>query len=97
MSSAIVAKQWLLKGRVQGVGCRAQIAEAVLQLGHVSGWVRNLEDGRVEVMAKGPQWRLDSLDLWLHKHLRAPVQAQEILCQEKTPEEVDQTGFVIRR
>jgi acylphosphatase len=43
-----------LRGRVQGVGMRWWIRSRALELG-LSGWARNLEDGRVEVVAEGPE------------------------------------------
>jgi acylphosphatase len=47
-----VARRWLISGEVQGVGYRffAQRAAARHQ---VTGYVRNLADGRVEVLAEG--------------------------------------------
>jgi acylphosphatase len=43
-----------VRGRVQGVGMRWWIRSRALELG-LAGWARNLEDGRVEVVAEGPK------------------------------------------
>jgi acylphosphatase len=43
-----------LRGRVQGVGMRWWIRARALELG-LAGWARNLDDGRVEVVAEGPE------------------------------------------
>jgi acylphosphatase len=40
-------------GRVQGVGFRAT-AQALARRFAVTGWVRNLPDGRVRLLAEGP-------------------------------------------
>lgn len=50
----------LITGRVQGVGFRytTQVMAEDLNL---TGWVRNLIDGRVEMLAEGPQDRLEEL------------------------------------
>ncbi len=42
----------LVSGRVQGVWFRAFTRDSAMELG-VTGWVRNLPDGRVETMAEG--------------------------------------------
>ena len=44
--------QVLYSGRVQGVGFRYQVRQLVAGF-EVSGFVRNLADGRVELMAEG--------------------------------------------
>lgn len=50
---AACMQRWLISGRVQGVGYRAWLAHEARALG-LSGWVRNLEDGRVEALLHGP-------------------------------------------
>jgi acylphosphatase len=47
-----LTKHYLISGRVQGVGYRAFAQRTALGF-KLKGWVRNLNDGRVEVMAQG--------------------------------------------
>ncbi len=44
----------VVRGRVQGVGFRFHTQERAQRLG-LNGWVKNLPDGSVEVMAAGPR------------------------------------------
>jgi acylphosphatase len=50
----------LAKGRVQGVGYRAFCANEAMMLG-IDGYVRNLPDGRVEVVAEADEGALRQL------------------------------------
>jgi acylphosphatase len=51
---ADVAARWLVTGVVQGVGFRWFVAREAERLG-LRGWVRNLADGSVEVVAAGEE------------------------------------------
>ena len=61
----VVARRYLVSGRVQGVGFRYFVEKHASLLG-VAGWVRNLDDGRVEVHAQGPPEQLVEFEgrLW---------------------------------
>lgn len=54
----------LVRGRVQGVYYRAATVERAVALG-LRGWVKNLPDGRVEVVVAGPTVALGGLTEWL--------------------------------
>jgi len=56
--------RFLVEGRVQGVFFRASTRGQALSLG-VAGYARNLDDGRVEVLASGRAEALDTLEQWL--------------------------------
>ena len=53
-------------GRVQGVGFRVSTLDRAMLLGLV-GYVQNLWDGSVEVVAEGPRSALGDLVTWLHQ------------------------------
>jgi acylphosphatase len=54
------ARRWFISGRVQGVGYRYFAQRAASTLG-LTGYTRNLDDGRVEVYAVGPGEKLSEL------------------------------------
>ncbi|MCC4265737.1 acylphosphatase [Oceanimonas baumannii] len=61
--SMIARKIWV-SGRVQGVSFRYYTQCEAERLG-VSGYARNLPDGRVEVLAEGPAAAVRQLTAWL--------------------------------
>ena len=52
-----------ISGRVQGVSYRAYTQKQARALG-LTGWVRNLSDGRVELVAEGPPEMIQALIAW---------------------------------
>ena len=59
-----VCKRCLVSGQVQGVFYRASTAGRARELG-VTGYARNLPDGRVEVLACGEEKAVQELVDWL--------------------------------
>ncbi len=84
----------VVHGRVQGVFFRASTQKKAQALG-LTGWVRNLPDGTVEVLAAGPRSVLERLLEWLHQGPPlARVQRVEhdwVVCQT-LPERFDIAG-----
>lgn len=62
----------IVKGRVQGVFYRQSTKERATALG-LCGWVRNLDNGNVELIASGSQDQLNLLIEWCKKGPPAAV------------------------
>jgi acylphosphatase len=60
---------YLVKGRVQGVGFRWFVQREAAELG-LRGWVRNTDDGHVEIIAAGEPDVLTDLKTELRKGSR---------------------------
>lgn len=54
-----------INGRVQGVNFRASTQQQATTTG-VSGWVRNLDDGRVEAVFEGPRAAVSRMVSWCY-------------------------------
>ena len=68
----LVARTWFVSGRVQGVGFRWFVEKHATEIG-LCGWVRNEDDGRVQVYAAGEPEHLDRLAALLHQGPRMAV------------------------
>jgi acylphosphatase len=89
----IVARRFLIGGRVQGVGYR-MFAESAAAVEGVHGYVRNLPDGRVEALAEGDQESVDRVEMKLR---RGPGGARvESFDVEPAAPTYRATGFSIR-
>ncbi len=62
----------LIIGLVQGVFFRREITDLARRL-RITGWVRNLPDGKVEALAEGERARLDELIRFCHVGPRGAV------------------------
>jgi acylphosphatase len=63
-------RRYLVSGRVQGVGFRWFVEREAAQIG-ITGWVRNCENGDVEVLATGTNEQHSSLRRKLREGPRA--------------------------
>ncbi len=57
-------KRVFVTGKVQGVGFRAQAKDKAVSLG-INGFVRNLDDGRVEILISGDGRLLEEYLAWI--------------------------------
>jgi len=60
MADKDIQKHIYISGRVQGVGFRAFCRSTARTLG-IKGWVRNLRDGRVELVIQGPPAKVEKM------------------------------------
>ncbi len=56
----------IISGKVQGVFYRVVCQEVAQELG-LTGWVRNLPTGQVEVLAQGEKEKIEKLIEWCKK------------------------------
>jgi acylphosphatase len=89
----LVARHYVIAGRVQGVGFRF-FAEAAAMREGVHGWVRNLPDGRVEVRLEGDVDAVERVEAALRRG-PSSSRVEDVSVHEETPSG-RATGFTIR-
>jgi acylphosphatase len=77
---------------VQGVWYRESCRAEAVSLG-VSGWVRNLADGRVEAVLEGPPAAVARVVQWCHE---GPSRARVDAVETHTEPPVGESGFHVR-
>jgi acylphosphatase len=83
-----------ISGLVQGVFFRDHTQRWASSLG-LTGWVRNLDDGRVEALAEGPE---NDLQAFISKLRQGPPHARvEDIEVEWGPYEGEFRGFIVLR
>ncbi len=83
-----------ISGRVQGVFFRSSTKDKADELG-ISGWVKNLSDGRVEAVFEGEEGSVKKMIEWCRKGPEyARVDDMEVISENYTGEF---KGFALRR
>ena len=82
-----------VSGTVQGVFFRATTRDEARERG-VDGWVKNLDDGRVEAVFEGPETAVQELIDWCHEGSPAAT-VTDVDATWEAPSGLD--GFEIRR
>jgi len=89
----VTSLQVFYEGRVQGVGFRWTVRHIAKGF-EVTGWVRNLIDGRVEMQLNGEQDEVRAfLDAIANSELRAHIRKAS---ENNLPTPVEASGFEIR-
>ena len=88
----MIRRRVLVAGHVQGVFFRDTCRREALAAG-VSGWVRNLPDGRVEAIFEGEPDAVEQLVSWAH-HGPRRAHVVDVEVTEEPPEGV--SGFTVR-
>jgi acylphosphatase len=92
MSDRTIRRRVCVSGRVQGVWFRESCRDPAPAAG-VAGWVRNLGDGRVEVVLEGPPGAVDEVLVWCRRGpRRARVDRVDVV--DEAP--VGEQGFRVR-
>ena len=89
----LVARRFLISGRVQGVGFRFFV-EARATAEGVHGWVRNLPDGRVETLLEGDEASVERVQAALWRGPSGAV-VDDVVSEAAAPSG-RATGFSIR-
>jgi acylphosphatase len=77
-----MAKHVFYSGDVQGVGFRATATSIARRHPAICGWVRNLPDGRVELLADGPADAIDDFLADIREQMADYIQSEDIFARE---------------
>ncbi|MEM7584637.1 MAG: acylphosphatase [Acidobacteriota bacterium] len=98
MDSRVGAKRWIVSGQVQGVSFRHYTQEMARQL-ELTGWVRNLPDGTVEVQVAGDELILGRFQDQLRdgpRFARVDDIVEEPLDADRLIQNLGHRGFEVR-
>lgn len=92
MATKKICVHVFISGHVQGIGFRESTRRKAFQLG-INGWVKNLEDGRVEAVFEGVEEAVEQMVAWCHK---GPFLAEVFEVEIKREKSEGLSGFEIK-
>jgi acylphosphatase len=87
----MIARRFVIRGRVQGVGYRHSMVDAARALG-LSGWVRNRGDGTVEALVQGEAASIDAIVAWCRRGPPAARVAGLVATEEAVDSSLERFG-----
>ena len=87
-----IRRHIIFKGRVQGVGFRYRASYAARSL-NITGWVRNEDDGTVEMEAQGSEEQINRMLSMLNKDSYIRIENMDIT---NLPVEEKERGFKVK-
>lgn len=94
MESDLARINLVVSGQVQGVFYRASTLEQAQSLS-LTGWVKNLADGAVEIVAEGPRYALEDLIAWCRRGPPA-AEVQDVSVRWEKPRNEFRTFMIMR-
>ena len=89
--SELTSKQWIVSGTVQGVFFRANVKKKAIEL-EITGYAKNLENGKVEILAQGKSEHIAALKQFILEH---PGRARVKHIEEHEIEKEYMSGFEV--
>jgi acylphosphatase len=94
VSSAMIRRRSHFSGRVQGVGFRYTVQALAKSFPSLHGYVRNLPDGRVELVVEGDESEIDRMLQVIAEKMEGFIKNR---ADAESPPTGEFTGFSIRR
>ena len=85
---SIIRVHLLISGRVQGVYYRRDSRIEALRLG-LNGWVRNLPDSKVEIIAEGEEKKIEEFIRWCYEGPSRAIVREVKVIRERSKEEFE--------
>ncbi len=94
MTTEMARVNLFVAGTVQGVFYRASTLERAQSL-NLTGWIKNLPDGSVELLAEGPRYALEDLVEWCRQGPPA-AEVEDVVARWQDYKDEFRTFMIVR-